>query len=126
VLRGMMPDYGGTYLLPLAVGQSKALELIYTGEVLDAAEALRLGMISRVVEPDALMDTAREMAARIATNAPLPIRLAKRAVQQHHLGSMREALARETAAQNVCYASKDGAEGLRAFLEKRDPSFVGQ
>jgi enoyl-CoA hydratase/carnithine racemase len=126
VLRGMMPDYGGTYLLPLAVGQSKALELIYTGEVLDAAEALRLGVISRVVEPDALMDTARVMAARIAANAPLPIRLAKRAVQQHHLGGMRDALPRETAAQNVCYASQDGAEGLRAFLEKRDPSFAGQ
>ncbi|WP_321818425.1 MULTISPECIES: enoyl-CoA hydratase/isomerase family protein [unclassified Paraburkholderia] len=126
VLRGMMPDYGGTYLLPLVVGQSKALELIYTGEVLNAAEALGHGVVSRVVEPDALMDTARAMASRIAMNAPLPIRLAKRAVQQRHLGAMRDALARETAAQNVCYASHDGAEGLRAFLEKREPRFVGQ
>jgi enoyl-CoA hydratase/carnithine racemase len=72
------------------------------------------------------METAYAMASRISKNAPLPIRLAKRAVQRHHSGGMRDALDRETAAQNVCYASQDGAEGLRAFLEKREPRFVGQ
>jgi len=61
----------------------------------------------------------------IALNAPLPIKLAKRAVHQHQQGGLREALARETAAQNVCYDTVDGQEGLRAFLEKRDPVFVG-
>jgi 2-(1,2-epoxy-1,2-dihydrophenyl)acetyl-CoA isomerase len=66
------------------------------------------------------------LAQRIALNAPLPIRLAKRAVQQHQQGGMREALARETAAQNVCYDTADGQEGLLAFLEKREPSFTGR
>lgn len=126
VKRGLMPDYGGTYLLPLVVGHSKAFELIYTGEVIDAEEALRLQMVSRIVEPEDLMDAAMELARRIALNAPLPIRLAKCAVQQHHQGGMREALARETAAQNVCYDTDDGREGLRAFLEKREPAFVGR
>ncbi|MDF3832379.1 enoyl-CoA hydratase-related protein [Cupriavidus basilensis] len=126
VKRGLMPDYGGTYLLPTIVGQSKAFELIYTGAAIDAEDALRLQIVSQVVEPGDLMVAAMDLAQRIALNAPLPIRLAKRAVQQHHQGGMREALFRETAAQNICYDTDDGQEGLRAFLEKRDPVFVGR
>ncbi|ABF12416.1 enoyl-CoA hydratase/isomerase family protein [Cupriavidus metallidurans] len=125
-MRGMMPDYGGTYLLPALLGSSKAYELICTGATLDAEEALRLGLVSDVVEPSTLMDRARTMAQAIALNAPIPIRLAKRAVQQHNLGGLREALARETAAQNVCYESQDAREGLRSFLEKRTPTFQGK
>jgi enoyl-CoA hydratase len=125
VRRGLMPDYGGTYLLPLTVGRSKAFELIYTGAIVDAQEALRINLVSQIVEPEDLLNTAHQMARQIADNAPLPIRLAKRAVQQSHLGDLREALAHETAAQNVCYDTQDGAEGLRAFLEKRDPVFNG-
>jgi enoyl-CoA hydratase/carnithine racemase len=125
VRRGMMPDYGGTWLLPLAVGQSKAMELICTGAALDAEEALQLRLVNRLCEPGQLMETALALARQIAANAPLPIRLAKRAVQQHLQGSLREALARETAAQNVCYESRDGAEGLSAFLERREPTFMG-
>jgi 2-(1,2-epoxy-1,2-dihydrophenyl)acetyl-CoA isomerase len=126
VRRGLMPDYGGTYLLPLAVGQSKAMELICTGAIVDAEEALHLRIVSQVVEPGELMNTAKALAHHIASNAPLPIRLAKRAVQQRQQGGIREALARETAAQNVCYGTRDGVEGLRAFLEKREPAFIGQ
>ncbi|MGT2477531.1 enoyl-CoA hydratase/isomerase family protein [Paraburkholderia terrae] len=126
VRRGLMPDYAGTYLLPRAVGQSKAMELIYTGAIVESEEALRLGIVSQVVEPDELLNTARALARQIAMNAPLPIRLAKRAVQQHQQGGIREALAHETAAQNICYSTRDGVEGLRAFLEKREPTFVGQ
>ena len=125
-MRGMMPDYGGTYLLPAILGSSKAYELICTGATLDAEEALQLGLVSQVVEPSNLMDRAHSMAQAIARNAPIPIRLAKRAVQQHHQGGLREALARETAAQNVCYESQDAREGLRSFLEKRNPTFQGK
>ena len=125
VLRGLMPDYAGTYLLPRLVGHAKACELIYTGAILDAQEALRLGLVNAVVEPEALLPAALDMARTIARNAPRPVRLAKRALQQSHQGGIREALDRETAAQNVCYDTQDGREGLRAFIEKRDPVFTG-
>jgi enoyl-CoA hydratase/carnithine racemase len=126
VLRGLMPDYAGSYLLPRLVGQAKACELIYTGAIIDAHEALRLQMVNHVVEPGQLLAAALDMAQTIARNAPLPIRLAKRAVQQSHLGGIQEALDRETAAQNICFDTEDGREGLRAFVEKREPVFHGR
>jgi 2-(1,2-epoxy-1,2-dihydrophenyl)acetyl-CoA isomerase len=126
VLRGLMPDYAGTYLLPRSVGHAKACELAYTGAIVDAEEALALRMVNAVVAPDALLPRALAMASAIARNAPLPVRLAKRALQQSHQGGIREALDRETAAQNVCFDTEDGREGLRAFLEKRDPVFSGR
>lgn len=126
VLRGLMPDYAGTYLLPRIVGHAKACELVYTGAIVDAQEALALGLINAVVEPAALLDKALAMARTIARNAPLPIRLAKRALQQSHQGGIREALERETAAQNICFDTEDGREGLRAFLDKREPAFTGR
>lgn len=126
VLRGLMPDYAGTYLLPRIVGQAKACELVYTGAIIDAQEALALGMVNAVVEEAELPSRAMSMAKTIARNAPLPIRLAKRALQQSHQGGIREALDRETAAQNICFDTEDGREGLRAFLEKRDPVFTGR
>ena len=126
VMRGLMPDYAGSYLLPRLVGDAKAYELIYTGAIIDADEALRLRMVNHVVSPEQLLTVALQMAQVIARNAPLPIRLAKRAVQQSNQGGIREALDRETAAQNVCYDTEDGREGLRAFVEKRDPVFNGR
>lgn len=126
VLRGLMPDYAGTYLLPQVVGHAKACELIYTGAIVDAQEALQLRMVNAVVEPDRMMPKALAMAATIARNAPIPIRLAKRALQRSQHGGIREALDRETAAQNICYDTQDGREGLRAFVEKRDPVFHGR
>ncbi|MEO8298350.1 MAG: enoyl-CoA hydratase-related protein [Burkholderiales bacterium] len=126
VKRGMFPDYGGTFLLPRAVGIAKALELIYTGEIIDAAEALRLQLVSRVVPPEQLLDVAWQLARSIAANAPLPQQMAKRAVHQGTEGNVRDALARETAFQNICYDTEDGREGMRAFIEKRPPVFKGR
>ena len=126
VLRGLMPDYAGSYLLPRLVGHAKACELIYTGAIIDAHEALRLQLVNQVVAPSQLLAAAFDMAQNIARNAPLPIRLAKRAVQQSHQGGIQEALDRETAAQNICFDTLDGREGLRAFVEKREPVFLGR
>lgn len=125
VLRGLMPDYAGTYLLPQLVGHAKACELTYTGAIVDAQEALQMRMVNAVVEPERVLTEALAMAATIARNAPLPIRLAKRALQRSQQGTIQEALDRETAAQNICYDTHDGREGLRAFVEKRDPVFLG-
>lgn len=125
VKRGMHPDYGSTYLLPRIVGLSKALELMYTGAVVNAEEALRLQLVSRVVAPDALLDDVAALAASMVDSAPIPVRLLKKAVQQAWEGSMRDALDRERMAQNICYETRDGREGMAAFLEKRDPVFHG-
>lgn len=126
VRRGLLPDYGGTFLLPRAVGLSKALELVFTGDTIDAQEALRLQLVGRVVASDELMVAARKMAISIASAAPLPIQLAKRAIHQSTEGDIRDALAREAAAQNICFDTIDGQEGLRAFVEKRLPVFQGR
>ncbi len=123
--RGMMPDYAGTHLLPNLVGYSKASELIFTGATVSADEALQLQIVSQVVTPEVLLETALSLAESIARNAPIPIRLAKKALQQNRYGDIREALFRETTAQNICYESMDAQEGFKAFQEKRAPIFKG-
>lgn len=125
VKRGMHPDYGSTYLLPRIVGLSKALELMYTGALIDADEALRLQLVSRVVAPERLLDEVAALAATMVDSAPIPVRLLKRAVHQAWEGTLRDALDRERMAQNICYETRDGREGMAAFLEKREPVFEG-
>jgi 2-(1,2-epoxy-1,2-dihydrophenyl)acetyl-CoA isomerase len=126
VKRGLHPDWGGTYFLPRTVGMAKAAELIFTGDVIDAAEALRLGLVSRVVPPEELLPTAYELARRIAAGPPVAIRLAKGNLYRNAEGTLRSALEFETFAQNVCYETDDAREGIRAFVEKRPPRFRGR
>jgi 2-(1,2-epoxy-1,2-dihydrophenyl)acetyl-CoA isomerase len=126
VRRGLHPDWGGTYFLPRVVGMARACELVFTGDVIDAAEALRLGIVSRVVEPDELMPAVHELARKIAAGPPVAIRLAKRALYRNAESDLRTALEFETFAQNICFETEDAREGIRAFVEKRPPVFRGR
>jgi 2-(1,2-epoxy-1,2-dihydrophenyl)acetyl-CoA isomerase len=122
---GLHPDWGGTYFLPRLVGPAKALELIFSGEMVDAAEALRLGLFTAVVPHESLLDEARSVASDLARKPPKALALAKRAVYASADATLSEVLDRELAHQLECFQSDDVREGLAAFLEKRAPQFTG-
>ena len=127
VARALVPDYGMTFYLPHAIGASRALELMFTAEIIDAAEAERLGIVSRVVAPDELMKVTRELAAKIAQQAPISIELTKKMVWRGLFDGLARQLDLETWAQQICRATEDHRESVRAFLEKRpQPQFKGK
>jgi enoyl-CoA hydratase/carnithine racemase len=125
VKRGLIADGGATLLLPLIVGLEKALELAFTGDILDAQEAERIGLVSRVVPPEDLMTRAQELAKNIAANPPISVELAKRVMWEKVRNQLREALFFETYAQGVCRTTQDQKEAVKAFMEKREPVFKG-
>ncbi len=126
IRRGLVPDTGSTYFLPRVVGISKACEMVFTGEILDAAEAKDCGIVSRVVPHDDLMPAAREMAARIASLPPLTMKLAKRALYKGASTDFASALEFEGFMQGICFGTEDFREGVAAFLEKREAKFKGK
>ena len=122
---GMHPDWGGTYFLPHLVSPNKACEMFFLGEAIDAQEALRLGIVNRVVPPEALSEATMELAGRLRDAPAISIAAAKQAVYLSQSAELEELLRYETEAQLRCFESEDGREGIRAFLEKRPPKFTG-
>ncbi|MEX0629368.1 MAG: enoyl-CoA hydratase-related protein [Chloroflexota bacterium] len=123
---GVMPGAGGTQRLPRAIGKSKAMEMILTGEPITAAEAERIGLVSRVVTDELLVEDALALASEMAKRAPLALRLAKESVNAAFEMSLTNGLAHERRLFYLLFASDDQKEGMAAFLEKRDPDFKGR
>ncbi len=123
---GIIPGGGGTQRLTRLVGESKAMEMILTGEMIDAQTALTLGLVNRVVPHEELEARTMEMANLIAGMSPVALRLAKEAVKTAARSTLDEGLRREVDLFAICFSSKDKDEGVRAFLEKRTPEFTGE
>jgi 2-(1,2-epoxy-1,2-dihydrophenyl)acetyl-CoA isomerase len=123
---GLHPDWGGTYFLPRLVTPNKACEMFFLGESIDAAEALRLGIVNKVVEPAELEAETRKLAERLRDAPAVALAAAKQAVYMSEAADLETMLRFETEAQLRCFESHDGAEGCRAFLEKREPKFTGR
>jgi enoyl-CoA hydratase len=123
---GIVPGYGGTQRLPRLVGRGAALRLLLTGEMIDAAEAFRLGLVDQVVAPDALMDTARAMLGAMVANAPLALAGCIEAVNRGLDVPLEEGCTVESDFFGLLSATADMKEGMRAFLEKRAPNFTGR
>lgn len=126
VKRGLIPDGGATKLLPMIVGLSKAYELIYTGDMINAAEAERIGLVSRVVPHDKLMAVSMELATKIARGASVAIEFSKRAIRHGLSADIKSQLDFETRGQDLARQTEDHAEGVKSFGEKRPPAFKGR
>ena len=123
---GLVPDSGATWFLPRLVGATRAAELALLNEPVTAADAVRLGLIGRVVPADQLATAAREIAERLAAGAPRAIALTKRALSAAWDRDLEAALEDEAELQDIAGKTKDHAEGMAAFLEKRPPRFTGE
>lgn len=121
---GIIPGFSGTYRLPKLIGQGYAKEMIYTGKVIRADEALRIGLVNATYEPDELMPAALEMAQKMLANAPIAIGLAKQSINEGYDLDADAAIALENDLFGRCFATTDQKEGMDAFLNKRKATFT--
>jgi enoyl-CoA hydratase/carnithine racemase len=127
VRRGLAIEHGSSWMLPRIVGVAHAVDLAVTGRLVDAQEALRMGLVSKVVPPEQLIPTARELAKEIATQcSPLGVANAKRLIYGHLFTDLATAMAEEEESIRVMTRSEDFKEGVKAFVEKRAPRFTGR
>ena len=120
---GITPVFSGTQRMPRLIGMGKAKELIYTADIIDAAEAYRIGLVNHVYEPEALMEEAMKMAEKIASKAPIAVKNSKEAINRGIQTDMDSAVAIEAYLFGLCFASEDQKEGMTAFFEKRKANF---
>jgi len=123
---GIIPGDGGTQRLPRLVGLGRAMEMILTGDFIDAQEAYRIGLANRVVPPEELMNAAMELAQKIASRPPLAVRYAKEAVSRSQEGDAASGFALESYLHALTCTTEDKKEGVAAFLEKRKGKFKGK
>ena len=123
---GIIPGGGGTQRLTRLFGEGKAMEMILSGEIINAQEAYRLGLVNQVVPADQLLTKSMEIVSRIAEKSPIAVRFAKEAVKLASRSNLDEGLRREVDLFSLCFSSEDKDEGVRAFLEKRKPEFKGR
>ncbi len=124
VTLGIVPGFAGTQRLPRLVGFGRAKEMLLTGRPIDAETALSWGLVNKVVEPDALLDAAKEMAARIARNGPAAVGLVKACVNKGTSTDVDAGGTHESDAFGLCFASGEAREGITAFFEKRPASWI--
>jgi enoyl-CoA hydratase len=123
---GILPGYGGSQRLPRLVGKGRAMQLLLTGEMIDAAEAYRIGLVNKVVAADRVVAEARDMMKAILANGPLAIALCIEAIDRGLQMSLEEGMILEANHFGLLAATDDMREGMRAFLEKRAPAFKGK
>lgn len=123
---GIHPGMGATYFLPRLIGTARAAELFFTGRVFDAAEAERLGLVTRVVTRDQFVDAVQSLAREIASCAPIAVRMTKKALYRGTEHSLDDMLDFEALQQGITFTTTDAREGVRAIMEKRTPKFVGK
>ncbi len=123
---GIIPGFSGTYRLPKLVGQGMAKELIYTGKVIAADEALRIGLVGSVVEPEELESAVDALLAAILKNAPIAVRYAKACINGNYDLTADEAIDLENRYFAKCFTTEDQKEGMAAFLEKRKATFKNE
>lgn len=120
---GITPGFGGTQRLARLVGMGMAKQLIYTGSIVKADEAYRIGLVNKIVEPEALMNDVRGMAKQIAANAPIAVKLCKSAINRGMQCDIDTALMYEAEVFGECFSTEDQNEGMTAFVEKREKNF---
>ena len=123
---GYCPDTGGSFLLPRLVGEARAMEMIYTGRIIESGEADRIGLLNALVEPEDLMPTALELAGRLAKGPTIAIGYSKQNIRQNATLSFEDALRNERRAGIICSQTEDHKEGLAATVERRAANFQGR